>query len=63
MFALLWCKTGLGIYKRKNENMQERKHARVHAKKELVQENTHANTGPRTKVNAMSKEDISEKKN
>ena len=29
--------TGLGIYKRKNENTQERKHARVHA-------NTHENT-------------------
>ena len=27
--------TGLGIYKRKNENTQERKHARKHA---LVQE-------------------------
>ena len=51
--------TGLGIYKRKNENTQERKHARVHAnthsykktrKHALVQENTHENTQKRTRT-------------
>ena len=47
--------TGLGIYKRKKENTQERK-------QELVQENTHENTQtrPRTRKHARKKELVQE---
>ena len=37
LFSAACVSEGLGIYKRKNENTQERKHAGVHA-------NTHENT-------------------
>ena len=48
-------RTGLGIYKRKKENTQERK-------QELVQENTHENTQTRTRTrkHARKKELVQE---
>ena len=50
--------SGLGIYKRKKENEQESKHARVHAKKNSIKK-----TRTRTRKHALVQESVHAKKN